>query len=471
MNEISGNSKKRKANSPVVGREKERREEENMTTNQATDKALTTSLIGREKERADSVASLNSYASVASRTGQYVDKQTRKPIFTTIKPEGAFRDEIVVEIQTLDEQPFRGTITTKEARKTIFEGILGFEQKDLMGFYFAYSSCPIVTFKLSSQFNIDNLEHIQNFEMQRKSKVRNEERTSTLKCKIRGIRSRHQSSVRDYLDEGVRWVKIEGCEYRLEEKQIVEWLSHFGEIKSKISEDTHEESDNLPPVGNGIYSVKMKLTNDIPQLIPMHGKRARLYYRGIVKKYTNCFGTHQRKNCKEKKVTWFSYIKEFSRIYPEIPGDWYGKWKNLIERVSPEEDQEKTLREEDISSSNLSGSWTSQTRRGHNIEIQSQMASEETNSLKNENDKGNLEEREEEDITKDRNENKNENEMEDTTKDDEINRLVKGLIAAGISPKMLKKSIKAEKTEIKTRKGGLKLGRGRGRGVGRGDQY
>jgi hypothetical protein len=100
-------------------------------------------------------------------------------------------------------------------------------------------------------------------------------------------------------------VKVEGCEYRLEENQILEWLSYFGEVKTNLFEDTHEESDDssddLPPVGNGIYSVKMKLTKDMPQLIPMHGKRVRLYYRGITKRCTNCFGTHQRKQSRMKK--------------------------------------------------------------------------------------------------------------------------------------------------------------------------
>ena len=54
---------------------------------------------------------------------------SRKPIFTTKKPDGAFRDEIVIEIQALDNQPFKGMITPKEARRTILEEILGFKQE------------------------------------------------------------------------------------------------------------------------------------------------------------------------------------------------------------------------------------------------------------------------------------------------------------------------------------------------------
>jgi hypothetical protein len=232
----------------------------------------------------------NSFLSAASWGLVGPSKPFRKPIFTTKKPDGAFRDEIVVEIQTLDDQPFKGKITPKEARRTIFEEILGFKQEDLIGFYFAYSGYPIVTFKLKEQFNIDSLESFQEFKLERKIKIQNIEKTATLQCKIRGIHTKQNNGNQNYQDKGLRWVKIEGCEYRLEEKQIVAWLSHFGEVKSEILEDTHEGSDNssedLPPVGNGIYSVQMKLERDMPQLIPMHGKRIRLYYRGIIKRCT-----------------------------------------------------------------------------------------------------------------------------------------------------------------------------------------
>jgi hypothetical protein len=194
-------SKKRQANSPIVGKGKERKE----------DMSDTGSTNGRGH---------SSYRTAASQDLRGPSKPIRKPIFTTKKPDGALRDEIVVEIQTLDDQPFKGTITPKEARRTIFEEILGFKQEDLNGFYFAYSGCPIVTFKLKEQFNIDSLESFQEFELKRKYKVHNVEKKETLKCKIRGIRSSQNNQADNYQDEGFRWVKIEGCEYRLEEKQM-----------------------------------------------------------------------------------------------------------------------------------------------------------------------------------------------------------------------------------------------------------
>jgi hypothetical protein len=59
--------------------------------------------------------------------------------------------------------------------------------EDLIGFYYAYSGCQIITFKLKEQFNIESIESFQEFNVEKKHKVGNEERTATLKCKIRGI--------------------------------------------------------------------------------------------------------------------------------------------------------------------------------------------------------------------------------------------------------------------------------------------
>jgi hypothetical protein len=195
----------------------------------------------------------------------------------------------------------------------------------LIGFYFAYNGCLIVTFKLKEQFNIDSIESFQEFSVERKCRVGNEEKTATLKCKNRGIRTTQNNHAENNQDEGFRWVKVEGCKYRLEEKQIINWLSHFGEVKSEITEDTHEGSDDLsddlPPAGNGILSVLMKLERDMPQLIPVQGKRIRIYYRGIIKRCTNCFGAHQRKKLQRRKGP---MDKVHRAVHQQLPRDTKG---------------------------------------------------------------------------------------------------------------------------------------------------
>ena len=407
------------------------------------------------------------YGENLCKTTQQTEKPTRESIFTTSKPEGAFRDEIVVELQTLDDQIFRGSITLKEARKKIFEGILGFKQADLAGLILGYSGGPIVTFKLFSQFNIDLLERFQFFELERKMMVRNEEKTSVLKCKIRGIRTEQRLDGENYEDAGIRWVKVEGCEYRVDKNQILEWLSNFGEIKSDLTEDTHEESDDsaddLPPVGNGIYSVKMKLSKDMPQFMPMYGKRVRLYYKGIIKRCTNCFQPHQRKHCKNEKVTWFEYVKGFKEIFPEIPRSMYGKWASMTEKQAPMVGLNERVD-------------ANQGTKNANKEFESPSSEMQTSQTGTNNVRESGETRVEEHVVVETTgdgvvdgEEEEENDGEGTTDEEELIRLVKSMSASRVSAKAIQNLIKAGNQETKTKQKGLIVGKGgRGRGRGRG---
>ena len=432
-------SKKRKANSPIVGREKERREE--LESTMSDDQ----SLLGNEDGRTKSD---ESYKTVTSRGIQSNKKNERRSVFTTKKPDGAFRDEIVVEIQTIDQQPFKGSVTTKEARRLIFEEKLGFKRESLLGFYFSFSGCPIVTFKLNSQFDIDTLESIRTFNFERRFKAKGVEKVSVLQCMIRGIRSREGSS--DYKDKGIRWIKVEGCEYRLEAKQITDWLSFFGEIMSDISEDTHEDSedsDEGPPVGNGIYSVRMKLSREPPQFLPMFGKRIRLYYRGITKKCTNCFLPHQRKTCKNERVPWMEYVTTFMASHPEIPEEFYGKWAKVTQQpgtVNAETNEEKNA-----------------VNESQNEEPTNQQTGEEV--VFNYSDTNTQEV-----LTKARTENapkpsrisaKN----QEQNQEQEVKKLVESLITSGISTEAIESSVREERKVEKTRQRSVSIGRGRGR--------
>ena len=261
-------------------------------------------------------------------------------IFKTQKPNGAFRDEIVVEVNLIDGEEYRGTVTTREAINTIFVNILGFSKEALGSITIGYSRGRIITYKLINQFDIDQLKSIENFEFKRESRTRGgETKTSTLTCRIRGIRKSRindQATDSSYVDEGFRWVKIEGCEYRVEKREILNWLEKLGKVESDITEDKikydsdDSEDSNGHTIGNGIYSVKMKLTTDLPQFVPMYGKRIRLYHRGITKKCTNCFGPHARKVCSFPKVQWVEYVSDFMLKYPDIPEEFYGKWPTVV---------------------------------------------------------------------------------------------------------------------------------------------
>ena len=101
-------------------------------------------------------------------------------------------------------------------------------------------------------------------------------------------------------DDGTRMIKISGCHYKLLESEILDWLGLFGEVLSEITEELYQDKDdpqsvNLPPVGNGNYRIRMKLRRDIPNWLPMYGRRVQIEYKGIKRQCNSCYGPHLRK--------------------------------------------------------------------------------------------------------------------------------------------------------------------------------
>ena len=78
------------------------------------------------------------------------EKKTLERIFKTPDPDGPMRDDIVVEIQTLNDRPFKGSVTFTEA-KEILSTCMGLEIRQVHGIRFAFSTYPVVKYKLKEQ--------------------------------------------------------------------------------------------------------------------------------------------------------------------------------------------------------------------------------------------------------------------------------------------------------------------------------
>ena len=280
-----------------------------------------------------------------------------RSVFKTSGPEGGFRDEIIVGIDTIDGEPYRGTVTVREAVREIFLGVMEFSKEALASVSIGYNKGRIVTFKLVDKFDIDQLSSIEEFSFGRQGQRKDGSIfEQTLGCKIRGIRKPNQGPMQDTFETQTRWVKIEGCEYRVEKAELETWMNYLGDVITEITEDRinlDEESgsDEENPgfsVGTGIYSVKMKISRDLPQFVPICGKRIRLYYRDIPKVCTQCFGKHPRKGCSAQKVPWVKYVSDFMAKYAYIPKESYGKWGKIVdewratEEATPVPETDKT---------------------------------------------------------------------------------------------------------------------------------
>ncbi len=254
---------------------------------------------------------------------------------------GAMREELEIALESINGEPFRGTISFLEAKHGIFGGCLGLSDNNYENFdgvRFGYKGCPVAIFKLVKAINVDELLPYQNFEFQRRSTRKGKAHVDVIACKIRGLRppnrydshQDHHVSSGDHVDDGTRNVTIDGCEYRVTKESLIDFLSCYGVVTSDILEVVYKDGTSGGSNRTGSYSVQVKLTRDLPQLAPIMGKRVKFFYKGIQKLCPNCFGPHPKKVCNSRKELWIDYVENFIRENANIPEGCYGRWIDVL---------------------------------------------------------------------------------------------------------------------------------------------
>ena len=138
-------------------------------------------------------------------------------------------------------------------------------------------------------------------------------------------------------------VKIEGCDSLSSAIQLKTWFERYGEITSDFKEEYHYDPDlTALPVGNGVFSVNMKITKQIPNFIPACGLKIRVSYTGSLKYCTNCYRVHPRRTCKNNKVTWIEYCARFLENNPGMGEEWFGRWWSITHKEFPLDQRSKT---------------------------------------------------------------------------------------------------------------------------------
>ena len=93
---------------------------------------------------------------------------------------------------------------------------------------------------------------------------------------------------------------------------------------------------NLPPVGNGTYNVKIKLSRAIPNWVPMYGRKVCIEYTGTKRQCSSCYGPHPKKFCKSERCGIESFVTGFSKKYQHVPAELYGKHSHLVKKSDNE---------------------------------------------------------------------------------------------------------------------------------------
>ena len=91
-------------------------------------------------------------------------------------------------------------------------------------------------------------------------------------------------------------------------------------------------------IGNGIYSVKMKINRPIPNFLPCLGLKIRICYKGCILLCPNCYRVHPRGTCKNAKLTWIGYVNRFIENNPKLDAEAYGRWWPFLQREFPKSD-------------------------------------------------------------------------------------------------------------------------------------
>ena len=75
----------------------------------------------------------------------------------------------------MNDLPFKGSLTFTEAKDGVYTGCMGLDTKLLHGVRFAFSTYPVIKYKLKEEIDVDSLHHSEYFDFVRKYTVKGEE--------------------------------------------------------------------------------------------------------------------------------------------------------------------------------------------------------------------------------------------------------------------------------------------------------
>ena len=249
--------------------------------------------------------------------------------------EGAMRNTFVVDLLRCNGKPFGGNIPREDALKLIFDKALGLDPREFVSAKPQFRGNLSFFFKTKSVFNVDEV-------LKGKSTFSYTKRVGEVDfvfdCSVRGIREEQVAS-HSHAGPIYTWVTIENTDYQVDCRTIKSWLSQYGTLVGDLTlekedyEVSKEEEERYRGVvlGTGNLTIEMRLDHPIPQLLPMAGKRVKIYYKGIQKLCSNCLEQgHQKFRCSNARKNWLNYV-DFFMLSNDLPEELYGKWNDRVE--------------------------------------------------------------------------------------------------------------------------------------------
>jgi len=202
---------------------------------------------------------------------------------------GKMRDIIEIDILSINDKPYKETLTEKAIYNEIYKGVYKLPKEKIHGIRSSWRGHPFITIKLSEKIDIDKLPakftYVRCYENDNGDTI-----DYMIKGETRGVRKPVPNDVTAVTKEKkkwIRWVKIDQDGYDMKEENLKKWLSLYGKLLSKIREenvvvlDVEEESEDEAGAGKvqlGLSSliVKVELKKHIPEFLPIDGKKSKI---------------------------------------------------------------------------------------------------------------------------------------------------------------------------------------------------
>ena len=142
--------------------------------------------------------------------------------------DGIMVDELTIECYSMNGVPFTGSLGFTEMRTTIPKDGLGIDPENIHSVRHTLETCPVIRLMLKTKIEIENLRHKEFFVITRLTGV--DQNYDVVSCKLRGLKKKiatTQVETQEEFDQGIRWVSVEGADYKLHSNEIINWLGKY----------------------------------------------------------------------------------------------------------------------------------------------------------------------------------------------------------------------------------------------------
>jgi hypothetical protein len=113
-------------------------------------------------------------------------------------------------------------------------------------------------------------------------------------------------------------LRINGCNYKLSEKQICCWIEHYGEILGDLEEEAMIDEADGYSMGTLAYLAMVRLARRVTNMIPMFGQKVTVSQDGSSRTCKNGFGCHKNDHKCEQKSSQ-GHVDQFKSENPRVP--------------------------------------------------------------------------------------------------------------------------------------------------------